>query len=167
MTLGYPAPATRILKLERTPRPLPIAKLALALAGFLALSHALGRVISASGMREQSSIARVEGLLSDASGGALLGAVLALAVAPALGEEILFRGLVLGRLSARWGAPAGLLGSSLLFAGLHPDWPQAAAAAVLGLCLGALTLRTGSVYAAVLLHGTNNLAVIYAASVPD
>jgi membrane protease YdiL (CAAX protease family) len=166
MTLGYPEPATRTLKLDRTPRPLPIAGLALALAGFLALSHALSRLISATGMREQSAIARIEGLLADASGGALLAAVLALALAPALGEEIFFRGLVLGRLSERWGPAAGLVGSSLLFAGLHPDWAQAAPAAVLGLCLGALTLRTGSVYAAILCHGTNNLAVIYAASSP-
>ena len=164
MTLGYPEPATRILKLIRTPRPLPIGRLALALAGFLALSHGLGRLISSTGPHEPSRAAQLEVLLGDASGSALLGAALALAVAPALGEELLFRGLLLGRLSERWGAPAGLAGSSLLFAALHPDWAQAAAAGVLGLYLGALTLRTGSLYAALLFHGTNNLAFIYAAT---
>lgn len=166
MTLGYSEPATQILKLARTPRPLPVAQLALALAGFLALSHGLGRLISSTGAHEQGRAAQLEVLLADASGSALLGAVLALAVAPALGEELLFRGLILGRISERWGAPAGLVGSSLLFAALHPDWAQAAAAGVLGLYLGGLTLRTGSLYAALLFHGVNNLAFIYAASAP-
>ena len=164
MALVYPGPVAGTLKLARTPRPLAAPQFALGLAGFLALSHVLGRLLSAPGIRPYGRSSQLEPLLADASGTALVGTAFALAVAPALAEEVLFRGLLLGRLCDRWGVPAGLLGSSALFAAMHPGWAEAAATGLLGLCLGAVTLRTGSLYAALLFHATNNLVFIYALS---
>ena len=77
-----------------------------------------------------------------------------LAAASALGEELLFRGAMMDA----WGL--GL--SSLVFAALHVPprprlWPWTASAFVLGLALGALTLWTGNLAAAVAAHFVINL----------
>jgi len=164
VALLYPGPVAGTLKVSRTPRPLSARQFALGLMAFLALSHVLGRLLSAPGTRPYGRASQLEALLADASGTALVGAAFALAVAPAVAEETLFRGLLLGRLCERWGVPTGLLGSSALFAAMHPGWAEAAATGVLGLCLGAITLRTGSLYAGLLFHATNNLVFIYAVS---
>jgi membrane protease YdiL (CAAX protease family) len=137
--------------------------LALAILGILALSHALDLILSAAGIRETSVLARIEDLLAQASAAQLLEAALAMAVAPAVGEELLFRGLLLRRLCERLGPTSGLLLSSLLFGAIHLDLAQGAAAVVLGLYLGALTLRTGSIHAAIFCHGVNNLTAILGA----
>ncbi len=157
------APA-RSLQLTPARRPLSGPGLALAAAGMLALSHLLDLCLRMSGVREASVLSRVDALLLGASGGELLLAVLALALAPALSEEILFRGVILGRLREFLGAPKGLLLSAILFGALHMDPAQGTAAAGLGVYLGALTLRTGSIHAALLCHGLNNLVAVLTAS---
>jgi membrane protease YdiL (CAAX protease family) len=73
----------------------------------------------------------------------------ALAALSSVGEELLFRGVLLPLL--------GLWGSSLLFGAVHfvpqRDWlPWALLAAVVGLLFGALALATGSVVAPVAAH---------------
>ncbi len=80
--------------------------------------------------------------------------LLLLAGASALGEEILFRGAML----VAW----GLWVSSIVFALLHIPprrelWPWTASSLVLGLGLGALTLATGNLGAAVAAHFVINL----------
>jgi membrane protease YdiL (CAAX protease family) len=77
-----------------------------------------------------------------------------LAAASALGEEILFRGAMLDA----W----GLWVSSLIFALLHIPprlalWPWTASSLLLGLALGAMTLATGNLGAAVAAHFVINL----------
>ncbi len=77
-----------------------------------------------------------------------------LATASSLGEEILFRGAMLDA----W----GLWVSSLVFAALHippkPSlWPWTLSSLVLGLALGAMTLLTGNLGAAVAAHFVINL----------
>jgi len=73
----------------------------------------------------------------------------------ALGEELLFRGLLL----AEW----GLVASSLLFGAMHigPDrsyLPWTFMATVTGFIFGGITLYTGDITAAVLAHMTVNYA---------
>jgi membrane protease YdiL (CAAX protease family) len=90
---------------------------------------------------------------ADIFGRASRGEVIWLAASSAVGEEILFRGAMMDA----W----GLLPSSLVFALLHLPprrslWPWTASAAILGLSLGALTLATGNLGAAVLAHFTIN-----------
>lgn len=77
-----------------------------------------------------------------------------LAAASALGEEVLFRGAMLDA----W----GLWISSLVFAALHVPprralWPWTASSLVLGFGLGALTLATGNLGAAIAAHFVINL----------
>ena len=163
LTAGNPLPRATLLQIGPPERPLPGWRLATAIGGMLALSHLLRLALATTGAQAGSRIARIDSLLAQATGPELLAAVLALAVAPALAEELLFRGLLLGRLKSRLGAGAALVLSSLLFGAIHLDLAQGAAAVVLGLYLGALTLGTGSTHAAILCHGANNLAAIGAA----
>jgi len=157
------SPAATLLKLAAPARPLRGSHLALAVAGMLVLSHGMSLILIATGARESSVLARVDELLARASGTESVEAVLAMALAPALAEEIFFRGALLSVLSQRLSPGWSLLLSSLLFGLLHLDPAQGGAAAVLGLYLGALTLRTGSIHAAILCHGLNNLMAVLAA----
>lgn len=106
---------------------------------------------------------RVE--FADIFGRATHGEIVWLAAASAVGEEIFFRGAMMDA----W----GLLPSSLVFALLHLPprrslWPWTASAALLGLSLGALTLATGNLGAAVLAHFTiNALNMAYITRRPD
>jgi hypothetical protein len=75
--------------------------------------------------------------------------IFALAAASSVGEELLFRGAMLDN----W----GLIASTLVFGLIHVPprwslWPWTASALVMGLVLGALTLMTGNLGAAVLAH---------------
>lgn len=163
LTAGNALPRATLLQLAAPARPLPGWGLGLAVVGMLVLSHSLRLILEATGPYPGSRIARIDTLLAQASGAEFLAAVLALALAPALAEELLFRGLFLGRLKARLGAGAALVLSSVIFGAIHLEPGQAAAGAVLGLYLGALTQSTGSIHAAILCHGANNLAAIGAA----
>lgn len=122
IAVGNPLSRAALFQINPAPRPLPHWALALAVAGTLALSHLLGLIVSATDSQAESAIVRVNALLADASGGALLAAVAALAIAPALSEEILFRGLLLGRFCDRLGTAGGLVLSSLLLWG-DPSQP--------------------------------------------
>jgi membrane protease YdiL (CAAX protease family) len=85
-----------------------------------------------------------------------------LAVAPGIGEELLFRGFVLRRTAAHYGLWVGIVVSSLLFGLMHLDVAQSPAAALLGLYLGAVAVASRGTAAAVVCHVTNNLAVLLA-----
>lgn len=84
-------------------------------------------------------------------------------VAP-LTEELLFRGVLLRGLADRYGAGAGILMTSALFALFHLNVWQALGAFAAGLYLGWIFLRTGSVLYPMLVHGVfNGLPVALAA----
>ena len=78
------------------------------------------------------------------------------AVAPAIAEELLFRGLVLQsikrHLSTRW----AVLVSALIFGAYHLNLHQFPTAFVIGLALGALAIRSKSVLPGMLLHMLHN-----------
>jgi len=77
-------------------------------------------------------------------------------------EEILFRGVVQTYLTARLGALAGIIISSLWFALMHVDLALFAPLFAIGLGLGYLRHRFQSLWGAVILHAVNNMAgVIY------
>lgn len=85
--------------------------------------------------------------------------VLAGLCAPLL-EELLFRGLILGGLSNRYGGARGIALSALLF-GIYHLYPwQALPALALGLLFGWVTWRSGAIGYAVALHAGNNLLAL-------
>ncbi|MEM4382175.1 MAG: type II CAAX endopeptidase family protein [Candidatus Caldarchaeum sp.] len=82
---------------------------------------------------------------------------LALSVGPALSEELAFRGLILRGLRSRLGAISAVALSALLFGVIHLDPLQGIGAFFTGLYLGYLTVRSGSIFPAIVAHGFNNL----------
>ena len=76
-------------------------------------------------------------------------------LAPALGEELFFRGAALRWLARRWGPAVAWIGSTAAFAMVHPD--SAAVATVLGAAFATLALTTGRARESVLAHAAHNL----------
>lgn len=85
----------------------------------------------------------------------MLGLMSLVVVAPVL-EELLFRGYLLRRWAGKWGLWPGVVASSAVFGAVHPD---ALAAAVTGVGLALLYLKTQSLWAAIFGHAIYNLIV--------
>jgi sodium transport system permease protein len=79
-----------------------------------------------------------------------------LGVLPAVAEELAFRGFILSGLRRRFPPGAAVVFSSILFALYHFNVFQLLPAFVLGLVLGTLALRTGSVLPGMLFHMLHN-----------
>lgn len=77
-------------------------------------------------------------------------------VGPAIGEEIIFRGVIGRGLTARWGVVRGVLLTSLLFAIAHVSPSHALATIPIGIFLHVTYLATGSLWAPILVHFLNN-----------
>ena len=76
-------------------------------------------------------------------------------VAPIL-EEVLFRGQILGAIKAKYGSAWALIISSLLFGLIHGIPPQMINAFFMGLILGYIYIKTGSLLSVILIHSVNN-----------
>jgi sodium transport system permease protein len=119
---------------------------------------------------------RLHDLLKPSGPADALVSLLAIAIAPAICEEIVFRGTALPAF-ARWGAPTAAIVSSLLFGAIHLDggsggWSlyRVPFAFTVGLGLAAIRLRTGALGPAILAHATLNAITFVAAplsSPPD
>jgi membrane protease YdiL (CAAX protease family) len=82
--------------------------------------------------------------------------VVALALGPAIGEELVFRGVIGQGLVRRWGILPGVLLASLLFAATHLFPPHALATLPLALFFHFAYLVTRNFWVPVLLHFLNN-----------
>ena len=91
-------------------------------------------------------------------------ALLVFALMPAITEEVAFRGFILSGLRRTYSARTAVILSALLFGFLHvllSLFQQLFGATVLGLVLGFLALRTGSLWPGVVFHFvTNALGVL-------
>lgn len=132
----------------------------LLVAGILLLSHAADATIRVLGIRDVGSLAHIDAALTAPDRPPLPWLLVALAVAPAAAEELLFRGVIQRGLEAWIGPVGAILAGSLAFAAVHLDAGHSAGAFALGLYLGALTWRTGSIRPAVYCHALNNAAVV-------
>jgi len=84
-----------------------------------------------------------------------------LAVSPAVCEELLFRGAILSGLRRDLSPARAALLQALLFAAAHMSIHRMAPTALIGFVLGALTLRSRSLYPAMLLHvGYNGMIAL-------
>ena len=82
--------------------------------------------------------------------------VLAVAAAPALLEEFVFRGAILGGL-LKYGKGFAIFTSALLFGLMHGNLVQIPFAFMAGLIIGFVVVETGSFWSGVLIHFINNL----------
>jgi membrane protease YdiL (CAAX protease family) len=95
----------------------------------------------------------------------------AIALAPAICEEVLNRGIVLPSLRSPLGDPGAVMASAALFALMHLDANLDAYRLpftfAIGLALGALRLRTGSLLPGVIIHSAFNSLTFVAAPFLD
>lgn len=82
--------------------------------------------------------------------------LVAIALAPAVSEEFVFRGLIGRGLIARWGVVGGIGLTSFLFATAHGTPAHALATLPVAICLHLVYRITGNLWGAVLLHGLLN-----------
>ncbi len=78
-----------------------------------------------------------------------------------IGEEIFFRGLVLGALRRSLNRHAAVVASALFFAAAHLQAVELLPILILGLVLGYLYEFTGSIVPGMIAHGLNNLAALF------
>jgi len=86
--------------------------------------------------------------------------VLGLVLGASLGEEVLFRGYGLARIRELGGERRALVLSALAFAIGHIHLVKLPGTFLIGLFLGWLVLRTGSLWPAILVHFANNLMAV-------
>lgn len=113
---------------------------------------------------EQQQVDLLEGLLlgGDLSTGFLF---VALALTPALCEEVLFRGYLQRQVERSWGAIASIVLVGVLFGLYHLRLSQALPLSLLGVYLGFVVWATGSLWAGVLVHLLNNGFAVAATAV--
>lgn len=82
--------------------------------------------------------------------------VFLMAFVPAICEELAFRGFIFGGLVRNQGRLRAVAVTALMFGISHGVLQQSIAATIMGLMLGWIALRTGSVLPGILIHFTNN-----------
>lgn len=86
---------------------------------------------------------------------------IATAIVPALVEEFACRGIVLGLLK-KYGEGFAIITSSIVFGIMHGNFEQIPFAVLVGLILGYIYVKTGSIWISVAVHGINNaISVIF------
>jgi membrane protease YdiL (CAAX protease family) len=87
-------------------------------------------------------------------------ALFTIAVLPAIGEEIFFRGLLSRGLIARHGLILGVIFATALFALVHVNPVQVFVIFFMGLVMQAVFMWTRSILASILLHGLYNATIV-------
>lgn len=159
-----PTPVTQRLSLVRGHWPVWVwfaAALATPLVGLFS-SMVCGLFLSESeGLKAMSEIFRDHG-----ASGFLIPLSLMIGLTPAICEELLFRGYVQTRLTKTMHPLLGILIASFLFAVFHLDYVHVIAVFPMGVFLGWVSWRSGSLVPAMLGHFVNNVisvvAVVYA-----
>jgi sodium transport system permease protein len=107
--------------------------------------------------------AAIERMLLPATGRRPLAIDLMLfALAPALAEELLFRGVLMGALQLRLGRAGAVAVAALAFAAYHASPSRFLPALLGGLLLGAVRVAAGALTPAIAFHAANNAAVVIA-----
>jgi sodium transport system permease protein len=86
--------------------------------------------------------------------------LLVLAIAPAICEEIAFRGFVLSGLRSNLGKLPAILLTSLFFGLAHSVLQQSIITFFVGILLGILVVRTGSIFPCIAFHAVHNSLTI-------
>lgn len=98
---------------------------------------------------------------------ALVPSVLVLGGLAPVAEELIFRGLLYGWVSGRWGTRAGFVVSSIAFAAAHYEPAHILLVLPLGFLFGYLRRRTDSLLPSIAAHIVNNSFAVLAAAYLD
>ncbi len=80
-------------------------------------------------------------------------------IVAAIAEEISLRGFTMGNLK-QFGVKFAVFASAVIFGLMHANFVQAPFALIVGLALGYLTIKTGSIWTGILIHAINNFISI-------
>ena len=152
IAIGFSAPQYTFGALRRT-RAWYFVEAVFAAAAFVGAATLWMRLLEAhtSGFETfEDELLRLENLFGQG------GLVLVFAVAPAIFEELAFRGLLQGRLCALMGRGLGIVATAALFAAAHGISAGTPLHVTIGLYLGVLRLRSGSLLPCMLVHGLYN-----------
>ena len=86
--------------------------------------------------------------------------VFVMAILPAIGEELIFRGIILNGLRTRFNDIASIFISAILFALMHQNLQQLIYPFLLGSIMAWAVVRSGSLISSVVIHFTNNFLVV-------
>ena len=112
-------------------------------------------------LNDSENLKQISAVFRDLGSGPFAIAIAAvIGLTPGFCEEILFRGYAQTRLIGRFGPGIGLLVASLLFAAFHIDPVHAISVFPLGLYLGFLALRSGSIWPSIAGHTLNNALAV-------
>jgi membrane protease YdiL (CAAX protease family) len=132
---------------------------ALLVLGAAPLANVCGVLVAHLTGSDLDAMQRVSALVRRATISELAILTLTLALLPAIVEEGIFRGLVLGTLDELRPAVA-LAVSAVAFGAFHLDLAQGVATAILGIGFGYVVQTTGSVVGSMVAHCVYNLAVL-------
>jgi hypothetical protein len=127
--------------------------------GMLALGQTLDSLTWLVGLGDRGSLVLVRRVLEGAAGPELFGAVVVFGVIAGAAEELFFRGYMQTRLAEAWRPARAVVVTSACFGILHVDLmgTHMVLGFAMGLYLGFLVERTGSVLPAMICHMVNNV----------
>lgn len=137
--------------------------------GVLGTSMVLDVFVEVLGLGGQGSLGSIHDALNVLPGHLLFAAALVVGVFPGIGEEVFFRGFLMRRIEAADGWKTAWVASSILFGIFHFDPIHSPTAGLIGLYLGWMVLRSGSLWVGVVAHTLNNFVatVTVGRPIPD
>ena len=145
----------RALRLNKVPLWMPLAAIALGIC-FHPTYVALGGLVNTLYPLSEQAIAALKPLTEQMAAMPWVVLFIVIALTPAVCEEIAFRGFIFSGLSRgdrHWGAVAI---TAVLFGASHGVLQQSICATLMGVLLGYIAYRTGSVYPGIFFHLANN-----------
>jgi len=150
----------RRVRLRLLPSRLSPGEIVVAVIGMLALSQALDSLVLLLGVGTGPALEWMNRTLAAASRGGLVLAVIVVGLLAPVGEELFFRGYMLTRLRQAWSAGPAILVTAIAFGIIHGEWVHGVLAAGIGIYLGVVTERSGSVLPSIVCHAANNTASV-------
>ena len=130
-------------------------------AGMFAIGALLEAIVQALHIEtDGSTLEMLDKTFSSMHGSLLAVSLVIAAIGPGIAEELLFRGYIQSRLAVRWGAIAAILVSATLFGAAHFDKLQSPMTYVMGLYLGLIAYRAGSIRPTMWCHAVNNAGAV-------
>jgi membrane protease YdiL (CAAX protease family) len=128
--------------------------------GVLALSQALESLVLLLDLGPGPTLEWMSRTVAAATPLGLTLAVVVVGLLAPVAEELFFRGYMLTRLREAWTPGPAILMTSIAFGIIHGEWVHGLLAAVIGVYLGLVTERAGSVAPAMICHAVNNTASV-------
>ncbi len=146
----------RLFSLNRPSAKAVAGGLLMVIGAFIA-AMILGRILSPLFPESTDGVVELDSFLSD---NPLPLMILFTALMPALGEELLFRGFLMGSLKEKY-RPAAVIGiTAVIFAAYHMSVLRFFTVGVIGLAFTLAAYRSRSIYVSMLMHFCNNLTAV-------